>query len=174
MILTKELVYQYISVAEDILHECFTEYVSPVISDITFTTARSYWANVRLVSPSSFMIRISRCMEEIENFELFQTRLTSCMIHELIHTQKGCMNHGKKFQKIAALVNQKYPQYEIGTGTSGEKYGVADLPRPDKYIVRCKNCGAETRYKKKTQAVTNPKQFICCKCNRSKLEVIKL
>lgn len=171
MKLTEPLIRTYIDEAANVLKECFPTFKKPIISSIKITKARSYWANIRKVGTNLYDIRVSNTFEEIEDSNLFRKRLLSCMIHEQIHTMYGCMNHGKMFKKRCATVNQKFPQYDISSSTLGSEYGVKEIERPIRYIVRCENCGSESKYTRKPGiwAYVNKKNspYTCCKCGRS-------
>lgn len=89
--------------------------------------------------------------------------LKNTLMHELIHSIKGCMNHGKKFQLIATEVNRKYPKYNIGTHASNINYAKVykkELRRQIgyKYLVKCQNCNKEWRFKRETKITKVLKQ----------------
>lgn len=178
MKLTPELVYEYIEKADKILTRSYSAYQTPVIASITLTRAESYWATIQKDEFYRYHIRVSRKFEEISTDDLFEKRLTSCMIHELIHTIPGCMNHGPRFKNVADLVNYFYPKYNIQTSTTGENYGVTRKERPDRYLVKCSSCGAESKYKRKPavwQWVNrNISPFRCTKCGHSSFIGIEL
>ena len=66
----------------------------------------------------------------------------STIVHELIHTVKGCMNHGDKFHKIADICNKAY-DLDIGTYTSKNELEACREYRlkTARYIVQCTKCG---------------------------------
>lgn len=67
------------------------------------------------------------------------------IMHELIHTCPGCMNHGYEFQRRAALVNRKLG-YNVHTTTevsSLEAAGVQLKRKTGHYAIMCKKCGME-------------------------------
>lgn len=146
MILTEQLIWQYIDKASSILSECSADFVKPYIINVKISRARSFFGRVT-TTPMGIKIDVSSVFNEITDPDLFDERLTSCMIHELIHTIPGCMNHKGPFQHQAYLVNKRYPQYKIQTSTYGSDYGIQTIEKPDRYIVRCFNCGYEWRYK---------------------------
>lgn len=89
--------------------------------------------------------------------------IKNTLMHELIHSIKGCMNHGKKFQLIATEVNRKYSEYNIGTHATKTNY--TNIYRKElkkhrnyKYLVKCQNCNEEWRFKRETELTKTLKQ----------------
>lgn len=98
----------------------------------------------------------------------------STIIHELLHTVKGCFKHTGKWKKLAFLINQNFPDYNIKrTFSRKEIANFTDLKEPCyRYILKCKSCGQEILRQRKTKAVINYKKYRCGKCG-GKLERIK-
>ena len=96
------------------------EFKQPKIYEIRITNAKSYWANIRKQHGDGFRIHVSRLIELISDTSLARRRLEETIIHELIHTMPGRMNHGPKFKMICERVNRKYFDrgYNIRTKTS--------------------------------------------------------
>lgn len=175
MQLTENLIYEYIDKASDILETCCDSYQKPVISSVKISRARSYWAVVKYTGYGSFQIRVSDVFNEIPKYQDFNKRLTSCMIHELIHTIPGCMNHGDSFKSVASLVNRSFPEYEIRTSTDVSTVGISvESSRPDRYVVKCKNCNIEWRYKRRPTWWEYIRLCECNSCRKSNLEGICL
>ncbi len=92
--------------------------------------------------------------------------------HELIHTCRGCGNHGKSFQKYAAVMNRMYG-YSIKTTNSCEEMGIAEEQSVSaaKYIIQCQSCGALIKRIRYSNAVADPSKYRC-RCG-GKLKRIK-
>ena len=82
--------------------------------------------------------------------------------HELLHTCKGCLNHGQKWKALAAKVNDIYG-YCIKT--------TADIPdsaekgvKQYRYEIRCNQCGNTGYRMKKSKVVMQPENYRCSKC----------
>lgn len=100
------------------------------------------------------------------------------MMHELIHSISGCMNHGPKFQAIARRVNFNYPEFTIGTHSTETSY-VKNVYRKEKrkevkkYMVKCTTCGHTWKYARKTNLIKtldkNPStdRFSCPYCQHT-------
>lgn len=91
------------------------------------------------------------------------------IIHELLHTCDGCMNHGSRWQMYANKVNRAYSQYNIQTTTSCEEKQVAEMEPT--YTIGCPCCGARWNYMRKTRAVSCPGAYQCGKCHEKLVRV---
>lgn len=61
------------------------------------------------------------------------------MLHELLHTCEGCLNHGPKWKALAKRVNQRYG-YNIKRTTSSKEKGVKPREIKYKYRLICDKC----------------------------------
>lgn len=139
--------------------------------DIKLSRAKRKWGSCKMSKRKgdySFYISISEnCFKEPDNIQF----ISNTMAHELIHTVKGCFNHGAKFQsyaKKAAVLG-----YIVNTTskssiekTDEEKFNEA------KHVLRCKSCGEiyyRFRFPKDPKYID---KIMCGKC-RGKLEKIK-
>lgn len=52
------------------------------------------------------------------------------IIHELLHTVKGCFNYGAKWIKYAEYINWKFSQYTISVATKNETALVIERKPP--------------------------------------------
>lgn len=107
------------------------------------------------------------------NHQLLNTNEKTAMntiVHEILHTCKGCMNHGKLWMSYARKMNEMYG-YNITKTSSYEKMGL-EKPKP-KYLIKCKSskCSVEIPRYKKSKTVTHIDRYACPKC-RGKLKVI--
>lgn len=87
------------------------------------------------------------------------------IFHELLHTCPDCMNHGARWKKYAALVNQRYKRH-VRTANRYEDFALT--PPADreaiKYHIVCTRCGARIERKRKSKIVTHPQQYRCGRC----------
>ena len=172
--LTEEIINNSIEIAHKILKEVYPKYKEPIIYSIKITNAHSYWANIGRCKeyPSGYGLHISRTFEQIKDIEVARNRFQSCMIHEMIHTQPGCNNHGYNFKRLCYYVNKKYPQYKVQTSTTDESVGITIESAPIKYIIKCKICGCESKYRRKPKYSLS--KYICNRCNHSEFELINI
>lgn len=158
-----------------ILKECLKSYNEPYIYKIEFKNkSKSYWAKVGKNSKEHFgyFLRIGGLFELIPDESIARNKFESTIIHELIHTIPGCMNHGKKFKRICNLVNYKYPQYKIQTSSSAEDFGIVESKPKVKYKIICSKCGKEYLYERKPKLDIN--RYRCSICGNIKLELINI
>lgn len=132
------------------------------------TRAKCRLGQCRAVAGELFNINISEAVlkDDIDN----QIALDVIM-HELLHTVKGCFNHGVKWKKYAEYINWKLPQYNIRrVATKGDIALIIERKEPVyKFILRCTKCGQEIKRQKETKVVINYKRYRCGKCG-GKLE----
>lgn len=101
------------------------------------------------------------------NAQLLETdekKAMNTMVHEILHSAKGCMNHGPTWTRYANIMNRKFG-YDISRCSSYEKLGL-ERPKP-KYVVRCTGCNAEIHRHRKSKLITHTHQYRCGKCQGS-------
>ncbi len=81
--------------------------------------------------------------------------------HEVIHTCRGCGNHGRLFKAYADKMNKAY-DYNIKTTNTCEELGVEDISTV-RYIISCRSCGAEIKRSRYSRLVSKPSLYRC-KC----------
>ena len=90
----------------------------------------------------------------------------STIMHECIHTVKGCMNHGSKFKKIADILNNKYG-YCIHRITIDENYSnfMKKIKTESGYDIYCKNCNKFLGHRvRKSNIINHPELYKCPYC----------
>ena len=70
----------------------------------------------------------------------------SIMFHELLHTVKGCNNHGEHFNTLSKRIEEATDIKEIAgtTYTTSNEYR-KDTHKTPKYLLECDECGKEYR-----------------------------
>ncbi len=91
--------------------------------------------------------------------------LKETIIHELLHTCPGCMNHGERWKYYADRVNAAYG-YHIKATNSKEEKGIKDnrMISGKVYQLRCLRCGTTIYKYRMCKVVKNPSAFVCSKC----------
>lgn len=84
------------------------------------------------------------------------------LAHELLHTCRGCYNHGTKWKEYASKMNQTYG-YKIKTTATYEELGLEALEREKKinYVITCQKCGKTFYRQKRSKLITNINQYRC-------------
>lgn len=105
----------------------------------------------------SYEIEISAMLKEKDD-----RQIKEIIHHELLHTCKGCLNHGQEWKALAAKVNDTYgycikttADFSDSPGRKEEQY---------RYEIRCAQCGNTGYRMKKSKVVTHPENYRCSKC----------
>ena len=133
------------------------------------------YGDCRKIGESSYRIRVNKILLA----EAADTIVKDTIIHEILHTCNGCMNHGKTWQAYADLVNNAYPRYSISRLSSYDKTHVRlKSEKTAKYVVTCESCGHKYLHYRESRAtilLSNPMTSHYCTCgychsNKLKLE----
>ena len=127
------------------------------------TRAGSRWGQCRK-TPAGYSININADLLREANDE---RGLMNTLLHELLHTCPGCMNHGKIWKGYAEQVRLAYG-YDVKRCSSAEEKGVTEktVGRKEdyKYFCRCEKCGYVFKYKRMCKTVENPGRYIHTDC----------
>lgn len=134
-------------------------------------TVTSY-GDCRKIGESSYRIRVNKVLLA----EAADTIVKETIIHEILHTCPGCMNHGKTWQAYASVVNDAYPRYRISRLSSCNRTHVRLKNRDTaKYVATCMSCNKEYLFFKKTYVVdcliNNPTSCKCSICNNKNFKI---
>lgn len=155
---------------ETILREelCFP--IADFISYTIGTRAKRRYGRCRLISENCYDIEISDFLLE-DNVS--DESIANTVIHELLHTIKGCMNHKEKWKRYASIVNNKLG-CNVKRTTTREEKGIEPYKSKEqvKYIFRCKECGQVIKMKRKSDFVKRYELYNCGIC-KGKFERIK-
>ncbi len=104
-----------------------------------------------------FTIELSEVLLEAPERSCRQT-----LAHELIHTCRGCQNHGKTFIRYAEKMNRAYG-YDIKRCHSPEEMGLTaeSIAKKVNYIVRCTKCGTEIQRTRYSSVIADPSRYRC-------------
>lgn len=129
------------------------------------TRAKKRWGQCRAI-PGGYSINISIVLLDERNDE---QGLKETIIHELLHSCKGCMNHGENWKRLAAKVNRAYG-YNVKRCSSAEDKGVQEETRPvsvrtPNYIIKCNRCGHTYTRMRMSKIIQHPERYRCGRCN---------
>ena len=125
------------------------------------TRAANRWGQCKRNNDETFTININIRLLESEKTLV---GLRSTILHELLHTCPGCMNHGTQWKSYAAKVYNKYG-IRISTTDSYLNKGISQEEQVEykkstaKYKVVCKKCGYTIYKTKKCDLVNYPGNF---------------
>lgn len=83
------------------------------------------------------------------------------LAHEILHTCRGCKDHGQRWKAYAARMNAAWGYHISRTGT-WEALGLPDQ-KPVNHLVVCEGCGQEFKRAKASALVRHPERYRC-KC----------
>lgn len=109
-----------------------------------------------------FVIEVS---ERLLHDEVPMESLKNTIIHELLHTCKGCQNHGTTWKRLADKVNRAYG-YNIKRTTSASEKGVQEEERVIKVKHRfaCSSCGQIIERERESKFTKNYDRYRCGCC----------
>ncbi len=128
------------------------------------TRAKARWGLCKCLKGGGFVISIAQILLEDD---VADQALKDTIVHELLHTVPGCLDHKGKWKMYAELVNRKLPQYTIKRTASREEKGIT-VQRAEpvcRYVVKCCSCGAEFPRERESKLIKHPEQFRCGLCH---------
>ena len=115
----------------------------------------------------SYIIEINEDLVDVVMKTKKQSLIDSMMgviLHEMMHTCEGCLNHSPLWHEYVDLVNENYG-YHISTVTSADDKEIVDILCKDyKYAITCQKCGFSFYYKRNCPAVKNCESYHCSYC----------
>lgn len=141
--------------------------VGKIKPEVALTRATQTFGNCQK-NEKDFTISLSKYFIDNDSHEVMET-----LLHEVLHTINGCMNHGAQWKAAASLVNEAF-SYNITRLSSHEMVLLKDNTSAphNKYAIVCESCGATEYRQRKCKIVTSPKTF-SCPCG-GKLVVVEL
>ena len=108
----------------------------------------------------SYSIEINPCMLA-DSVEVKTTKNT--IIHELIHTCPGCMNHGYECKRRGDRVNRMlgYNVQRCAEVERLEAAGVEVKKEEYKYALECVRCGHQFKFQRWCSKLENPSRWKC-------------
>lgn len=171
--------YDCLETAEQIMENCFSDYQRVEFTKIEWARARYFYGQVRYNwRTQQWTLRVSKPV--FSNFDTVQhmrAKLINTLIHELIHTCPGCLNHGVNFKhrcstiyRLTGLVIKRTTSFEEVEGLNAEQ--LRTQKRPAKYEVYCPHCqqviAERTKYSKVCSQIS---RYRCSLCGCNKLEL---
>lgn len=133
----------------------------PISDEINSKVVVNYRATTRFgrctLTAKGYTIELSDRLKNAPEISCRQT-----IAHELIHTCRGCMNHGSLFKQYADRMNQAYG-YHISRANNCEEMGVDDPRDHARYVIVCEKCGNEIKRNRRSSLVDDPSGYLC-KC----------
>lgn len=128
-----------------------------------------YKDRANYIEVSSILLEDTSVSTKMTNHELLEQ--TIC--HELLHTCRGCKNHGDEWKAYAEILNRAYGYNIERTISMDALTESSERLRMDKikYILLCQSCGLEIKRSRMSKPVKYPNRYRC-RCG-GKLKRIK-
>jgi predicted SprT family Zn-dependent metalloprotease len=150
---------------EKLASECVAELLSigiqpgKVSSWVVNTRAERRWGLCKKVAQGVYQIEIA---ERLLKDGVSDCATKNTIIHELLHTVKGCHGHKGEWKNLAAKVNRLLPQYNIKRTTNSKEKGISVEYR---YAVKCVDCGTEYCRHRMSALIEHPENYRCGRCH---------
>ena len=124
------------------------------------TRARHRWGQCKCV-PGGYSININAALLNPSNDE---RGLKETLIHEILHTVPGSMDHGIVWKSHAEEMNRHYG-YNIKRCSSSEEKGVTeDYGSRPKYTITCQRCGRTFGRDRASNLIKHTSLYYCARC----------
>lgn len=132
------------------------------------TRAKRRWGQCQIVCNSQYWKNRQYSINISDRLLQDDVKDEACLdtiIHEILHTCDGCMNHGCKWKELAELVNECYACYNIQRCSSSEEKGIECKTeykphyRVHNYAVRCSKCGYTIYRERMSNLIKYPHEF---------------
>lgn len=134
------------------------------VLDFTVNTrAKNRWGQCRAV-PGGFTININAVLLDERNPE---ESLLNTIIHELLHTCKNCMNHGREWKTLAEKVNRAY-HLNVSRTASADQKGIVAETLPEKTVKHrfvCEDCGQIVERQRESDFTKRYNLYTCGRCH---------
>ena len=98
--------------------------------------------------------------------------LETTVMHEILHTCEGCMNHGQTWKNLADKVNRAYG-YNIKRATSAEEKGIDPVvEKVIRYRFVCHGCNGIVDRQRKSEFTEHYWRYRCARCGSGFKRVI--
>ena len=167
---TKEEVNQWLWEERDNLIKLGIPVSGNICPEIRFSKATSWYGQCqqnRIYQGRRYPFRISISEYHLESSE---RAIRNTLIHELLHTCPGCLNHGPKWKAYARIVQLRLGYQIVRAGGDKDKdSALAQAHRQKreartvKYLLSCSQCGQEFPRYRVSNLVLHPEKYRC-KC----------
>lgn len=111
----------------------------------------------KLIAGYSYTIEVSDII-----FQCRESDIREILAHEVLHTCKGCQNHGMRWKSYGEKMNKRYGYHVKRTSTYEELGLTGNRPKRNiKYKITCQTCGKIFERQRRSKLVTNTKQYRC-------------
>ena len=128
------------------------------------TRAKCRWGLCTRLPSGAFRISIA---ERLLQDDVCDQAAKDTIVHELLHTVRGCHDHGKHWKSLAQRVNTLLPQYRIQRTATYEEKGLSPALQEhvSRYAVRCASCGKIYARERNSKLIQHPEAYRCGLCH---------
>lgn len=127
--------------------------------DVRLFESATTWGQCRQYG-DQFIISLNSHLLELEKVD----PALETLLHEILHTIRGCWNHGPKWKRLAGQLNSRYGCDIKTTATASEKGANAVIAKHFKYYIQCKKCGEQHGLQRRTKAYKQPELYTHTGC----------
>ena len=100
--------------------------------------------------------------EKLLSGKISEEKIREILAHEVLHTCRGCFDHGEKWKAYARRMNEDWG-YHISRTARFEDLGLKEpeTKEPFRYIIRCEKCGKEIKRRRRSRLVTRTRDYRC-------------
>ncbi len=135
------------------------------------TRSKKRWGQCRKIG-NNYIIEVNQILLR-EDTDI--DGLKNTIIHELLHTCKGCMKHTGEWKQLAEKVNRYYG-YNIKRCDSADEKGISEeqkekiqkertATRKVKFIFKCTCCGQKVERCRESKFTKYPELYRCAVCH---------
>lgn len=170
MVYTKDQVNQWLQEEWQNLEEIGIPVSREICPEIRLSKATSWYGQCqqnRVYQGKRYKFVISLSVYHLQSSE---QAIRNTLIHELLHTCPGCLNHGPKWKTYASIVQKRYGYRIIRAGGDKDKDSLMEQARQQKraayetkYLLVCTKCSQQFVRFRKSNLVLHPEKYRC-KC----------
>lgn len=167
---SKEQLNQWLREEQDNLVAIGVPISSHICPEIRLSKATSWYGQCqqnRVYQGKRYPFVISVSAYHLQSSE---RAIRNTLLHELLHTCPGCLNHGPKWKAYAALVQKQLGYNIVRAGGDKDEDSAIEQARQQKrascqtqYFLICTQCGQEFIRYRKSNLVLHPEKYRC-KC----------
>ena len=167
---TKEELHQWLWEERDKLIDIGIPVSSNICPEIRFSKATSWYGQCqqnKVFQGKRYRFQISISEYHLQSSE---RAIRNTLIHELLHTCPGCLNHGPKWKNYTAFVQKRLGYNIVRSGGDKDKDSAMEQMREEKragyrtkYLLVCTRCGQEIVRYRRSSVVLHPEKYRC-KC----------
>ena len=122
--------------------------------------ATSRFGKIKRIGTNHYEIELNSIHNEVDNDQ----NVKNTVIHEIIHSLPGCMNHGFLWKEVCDKYNRAYNTQLSRTSIASTEYMSIVSTKYKKYTLTCNKCKHEWQYSKNTKLVKMAREGKELKC----------